>query len=128
MSTPAVVNTQTLWWDNSTSQGTNERTDATVAPRPNSTSNEGKAQQSSVPNDVNSDRYPKIPLRALAFRAPSTVAIPCSCDRTEVNGVRLLPFWCFGDFAIYLNSLSVQPCQVGGFGLRVFGNEVKQLV
>jgi uncharacterized protein (TIGR02271 family) len=40
MSTPAVANTHTLWRDNLTSQGTEDRTVATVAPSPNSTSNE----------------------------------------------------------------------------------------
>src|SRR6185437_3698875 len=75
ISTPAVVNTQTLWWDSFTNQGTEERTVATVAPSPKSTSRDGKAQQSRVPTDVNSERYRSRLLRDAVLRVTSTVPI-----------------------------------------------------
>lgn len=50
-------NVQFLWRDKVTSQGAAESADATVAPSPKRTSNDGKAQQSKVPTDENNDRY-----------------------------------------------------------------------
>src|SRR5229473_3250845 len=56
MSSPDKANTQSLCRDKLTSQGALERSDATVAPRPRRTSSEGRAQQKSVPSDVNRGR------------------------------------------------------------------------
>src|SRR5438045_9721574 len=53
---PETANTQFLCRDNVTSQGTAERNDATVAPRPTNTSSKGRAQHSRALNEVNSER------------------------------------------------------------------------
>ena len=54
--TPDMVKVRTLCRESVTNQGKNERVDATEAPSPNSTSNEGRAQQSRVPIEVNSEK------------------------------------------------------------------------
>jgi len=46
----------TLCRDSVTSHGRNESIDASDAPSPNKTSNEGRAQQSRVPAEVNRER------------------------------------------------------------------------
>ena len=51
MSAPDAAKTHALRRDSVTSQGAAESADATVAPRPSSTSSEGSAQQSSVPSE-----------------------------------------------------------------------------
>lgn len=54
MSMPEIAKTQVLRWDSVTSHGTAERKAATVVPSPNRTSNDGRAQQSSVPSELKS--------------------------------------------------------------------------
>ena len=54
--TPYIVNVHALWRERVTSHGMNVSSDATDAPRPNSTSSDGRAQQSSVLTDVNSEK------------------------------------------------------------------------
>jgi hypothetical protein len=54
--TPETVNVRTLCRESVTNQGKNEREEATEAPSPNSTSNEGSAQQSSVLREVNREK------------------------------------------------------------------------
>src|SRR5690348_16999633 len=105
MSTPAVVNTQALCWDNLTSQGTSDRTLATVAPSPNSTSSDGKAQQSSVPNEVKSDKYPSMPLRTCDLRVASTVAISRRREGMDINRVGPLAFQGFGNYTLHRDDL-----------------------
>lgn len=56
MSMPAIANVHTLCFDIVTSHGATESAEATVAPIPINTSNEGKAQQRSVLKDPNNDR------------------------------------------------------------------------
>jgi hypothetical protein len=51
-----MLNVATLCRESATNHGTNESTDATDAPNPNSTSNEGNAQQSNVLRDVNREK------------------------------------------------------------------------
>lgn len=54
--TPETENTSGLWCERLTNHGAADNNDATVAPMPNSTNSDGKAQHSNVPTDVNSDR------------------------------------------------------------------------
>jgi hypothetical protein len=54
--TPEMLKVRILCRDSVTSQGRNDSIDATDAPNPNSTSNEGRAQQSSVLREVNSEK------------------------------------------------------------------------
>lgn len=56
ISKPDTANVHCLCRDKVTSHGKNDSMDATEAPRPNKTSSEGKAQQSKVPRDVNSEK------------------------------------------------------------------------
>jgi hypothetical protein len=51
-----MKNTQFLCRERLTSQGMAERSDATVAPNPNKTSNDGNAQHKSVLSDPNKER------------------------------------------------------------------------
>jgi hypothetical protein len=53
---PDMLNVGTLCRESATNHGKNESTDATDVPNPNSTSNEGKAQQSKVLRDVNREK------------------------------------------------------------------------
>lgn len=53
---PEMENVQCLWRDRVTSQGINESIDATDAPKPNSTNNEGRAQHSKVPSEVKREK------------------------------------------------------------------------
>jgi len=56
INTPDTENVHALWRERVTSHGMNERNDATDAPRPNNTSSDGRAQQSRVLTDVNSEK------------------------------------------------------------------------
>jgi len=56
ISKPDTANVHCLCRDRVTSHGKNESIDATDAPRPNKTSSEGKAQQSNVPTELNSEK------------------------------------------------------------------------
>ena len=56
MRMPDTANVHGLCRDNVTSHGMNESIDATEAPKPNSTSNEGSAQQRRVLNEVNREK------------------------------------------------------------------------
>jgi hypothetical protein len=53
---PEIKNVHCLSLERVTSHGKNESIDATDAPRPSSTSRDGRAQQSSVPTDVNREK------------------------------------------------------------------------
>jgi hypothetical protein len=53
---PEMLKVRTLWRESATSHGRNESIDATDAPRPNKTSNDGRAQQSSVLTELNSEK------------------------------------------------------------------------
>ena len=53
---PDSENVHCLCRESVTSQGMNESADATDAPNPKSTSNEGSAQQSKVLSEVNSEK------------------------------------------------------------------------
>ena len=53
---PDIENVQPLWWDRVTSHGMNDSRDATDAPRPKSTSSDGKAQHSMVLKEVNNEK------------------------------------------------------------------------
>lgn len=53
---PAIENVHPLWRDSETNQGMNDSRDAIELPKPNSTSNEGRAQHSSVLSDVKRDK------------------------------------------------------------------------
>jgi len=61
INSPAIANVQFLCRENVISQGTDETTEATVAPSPIRTNREGNAQHSNVLNDVNSEMYPRNP-------------------------------------------------------------------
>jgi hypothetical protein len=61
--TPETRNTQSLCRESVTNHGTDESTEATVAPSPRRTRSDGRAQQRRVPNDVKSDKYPRTELR-----------------------------------------------------------------
>ncbi len=52
-----MAKVQFLCCESDTSHGTAASADATVAPSPTSTSNDGSAQQSNVPTEENSERY-----------------------------------------------------------------------
>ena len=54
--TPETANVHCLCRDSVTSQGMNDSIDATVAPSPIRTSNDGSAQHSNVPSDVNREK------------------------------------------------------------------------
>jgi hypothetical protein len=54
--TPDTPNVQCLCFESVTSHGTNERVEATDAPKPKSTSNEGRAQHTNVLTDVNKEK------------------------------------------------------------------------
>ena len=56
ISAAAIANVHTLCFDIVTSHGATESAEATLAPIPINTSNDGKAQQRSVLKDPNSDR------------------------------------------------------------------------
>jgi hypothetical protein len=56
ISTPEMLNVQILWRDKLTSQGIADNSEATVVPRPSNTSTAGRAQQSSVPNELKSEK------------------------------------------------------------------------
>jgi hypothetical protein len=51
-----MLKVRTLWRERATSHGRNESVDATDAPSPNSTSSDGRAQQSSVLRELNSEK------------------------------------------------------------------------
>jgi hypothetical protein len=53
---PDMLNVRTLCRESATNQGKNESIDATDAPSPNNTSNEGRAQQSRVLREVNKEK------------------------------------------------------------------------
>jgi len=53
---PESANVHTLCRDSRTSQGMADNMEAMEAPKPNSTSNDGRAQQNSVPRDVNREK------------------------------------------------------------------------
>jgi hypothetical protein len=53
---PETANVHCLCRESVTSHGMKESMDATEAPSPNSTSNEGSAQQSKVLTDVNKEK------------------------------------------------------------------------
>jgi hypothetical protein len=53
---PDIENVQALWRESITSQGMTESIDATDAPSPINTSNDGRAQHNNVLRDVNSDK------------------------------------------------------------------------
>jgi hypothetical protein len=54
--TPDTANVHCLWRDSVASHGMNDSIDATDAPRPNSTSSDGSAQQRRVLSDVNREK------------------------------------------------------------------------
>jgi len=56
MSAPEIPKTQGLCRDNATSQGQAVSVEATDAPRPASTSRDGRAQQSNVPTELKSEK------------------------------------------------------------------------
>jgi hypothetical protein len=53
---PEIENVHCLYRDSVISHGRNESIDATEAPNPSRTSRDGRAQQSSVPADVNREK------------------------------------------------------------------------
>jgi hypothetical protein len=53
---PDTVNVRALCRESVTNQGKTERVEATEAPSPNNTSNEGRAQQSRVLREVNREK------------------------------------------------------------------------
>lgn len=53
---PDIMKVHCLCRDSVTSQGVKERNDATDAPSPKRTSKDGRAQQRSVPTDVNREK------------------------------------------------------------------------
>src|SRR5580698_10277455 len=55
MNPPARVNVQNLFLDIVTNHGATDSREATVAPIPSNTSNEGRAQQTNVLNEPNSE-------------------------------------------------------------------------
>jgi hypothetical protein len=56
MRTPEILNVHALCRDNKTSQGKDDRTEATVAPSPSRTRTDGNAQHSNVPSEVKSEK------------------------------------------------------------------------
>jgi hypothetical protein len=54
--TPEIVNVHCLCRESATSHGMKESIEATDAPKPKSTSNDGSAQQSKVPTDVKREK------------------------------------------------------------------------
>jgi hypothetical protein len=53
---PEIENVHCLCRESVTNHGRNESIDATDAPKPSRTRREGRAQQSSVPTDVNREK------------------------------------------------------------------------
>src|SRR5205085_5388416 len=74
-SRPATEKVQFLWRESVISHGADETTEATVAPNPNRTKSNGSAQHNSVPNEVNSARYPRMPLPRLPCMGPPAAMI-----------------------------------------------------
>jgi hypothetical protein len=56
INTPEILKVHALCRESVTSQGSAESADATVAPNPASTSNEGRAQHRSVLREVNKEK------------------------------------------------------------------------
>jgi hypothetical protein len=53
---PDIENVHSLWRESVTNHGMNESIDATDAPKPSRTRRDGRAQQRSVPTDVNKEK------------------------------------------------------------------------
>ena len=56
ISVPEMEKVHCLWRERVTSHGMNESMDATDAPKPNRTNNEGRAQQTRVLSEVNKEK------------------------------------------------------------------------
>ena len=77
---PETKNVQCLCLESVTNHGKNDSVDAIDAPRPNSTSNEGKAQHKRVLSDVNKEKYPSTAERVGVWVVTIFISIPLSID------------------------------------------------
>jgi len=93
MSSPDKAKTHSLWREKLTSQGALERNEATVAPRPRSTSSDGKAQHNSVPSDVKSERKLSRRLSPVAVVFGALIVSSRSLPRAQLKYARFYDGW-----------------------------------
>jgi|SRR4029078_8163763 len=77
---PDSKNVHCLCLESVTSHGKKESVDATDAPKPNNTSNEGRAQHRRVLSEVNKEKYPSTVERVGVCAVTIFISLPLSIE------------------------------------------------
>lgn len=121
---PETANVHCLYFESVTSHGKDVSVEATDAPSPASTSNEGRAQHSRVPTEVNNEKELSSVEDALLFAIGFTLFF--LRDRQIPNCIGHLALWGFIECAFYQHHLVRHRIDVGR--LRGVRNQAHQVI